>query len=123
MKLNLSIQGKTGYAQISLEKEFEYGEIEKIAAFLNDLVDGNPVVPPTPKMYQLRFVVPTLDKKIHAIKIVRAHTHLGLKEAKDVVEQTREMPLMHLAQMNALTAELYDQGIPKSSCEIKEIRQ
>lgn len=31
------------------------------------------------------------DKKIQAIKIWRANTHLGLKEAKDAVEQRQQV--------------------------------
>lgn len=122
MKLNLSIQGKTGQAQISLDKEFEYGEVEKIAAFLNDLVDGIPVVTPTPKMYQLRFSGQGVDRKINAIKIVRAHTQLGLKEAKDVVEGTRQLHLLNVVQLNALTSELLNDGVPQSSYTIEVVR-
>jgi ribosomal protein L7/L12 len=122
MKFNLSIQGKTGQAQISLEKEFEYGEIEKIASFLNDLVDGIPVVTPAPKMYQLRFNGQGVDRKINAIKIVRAHTNLGLKEAKDVVEGTRQLQLLNVVQLNALTSELFNEGVSKNSYTIETVR-
>jgi large subunit ribosomal protein L7/L12 len=92
-------------------------ETYRIEAAAGNVIVQRGTVDPTPKPVELPTTVDVVltsagDRRINVIKVVRQHTGLGLKEAKELVEGAPMVVKADLerAEAEKLRKELEDQG-------------
>ena len=67
--------------------EEEFGVTAAAPVMMSGLADGGASAAPVEEQTEFDVILQTTgEKKINVIKVVRAHTGLGLKEAKDLVD-------------------------------------
>src|ERR1700722_4515508 len=118
MAMKLQLTSREGTASFDVQRILTSQELGFLTQVLGNLLEGRPFLPVCigdNEQHRIKFGA--ISNNIMAIKLVREALGCGLKEAKDIVENTMDCPWMDRVPAEVLAEKLRANGILEFSIQ------